>query len=145
MIGSIKKSLLIFMVIVALSGNVFGGWLKFEPNLVVLDGSAFASKLKDIKKAADYTESRDMEGAKALMNSKNVVIVKTGNGGFPAEYLDYKEYKNNFLVKIKDENGNIGWVHILGLACEGSDGKPNRVKVNDIIAKKLKPLSNLNQ
>ncbi|WP_299983777.1 hypothetical protein [Desulfobacula sp.] len=141
----IKKTVFVFTVVIALGGSAWGGWFQFEPNIVLLNGTAVAQELKHIEKENDCITNGDVVGAKQLIIDKKVFIVKAENGGngVPVEYVSYKEYKDSLFVRIKYQSGTKTWANMLGLACEGENGKERRVTKLDLDKGEFGPLSNV--
>lgn len=143
MSGISKKIGFIFMVLIVFGGSAWGGWFTFEPNIILLDGTAVALDLKDIEKKSAYIEKGDMAQANQLIKDSKVHIIQTGKDQTRVEYLGYEEYEGSIFVRVKDESGNKLWANMIGLACEGQGGKQRNITKQDVIKENFKPLSNV--
>ena len=141
MSGIIKKTVFVFMVVVVFGSNAWGGWFSFEPNVLLIDGSPVALKLEDIQKESSYIEKGDLAQAKQLIEDEKVYIIKAGKDFTRVKYDTYVENEGGIFVRVKDESGTKLWVNMLGLACEGEDGKERLVTKLDLDKGKFKPLS----
>ncbi|WP_457551799.1 hypothetical protein [Desulfobacula sp.] len=141
--GITKKIGFIFMVLIIFSGSAWGGWFTFEPNIILLDGTAVALELTDIEKESAYIEKEDMAQANELKKSNKVHIIKSGKDQVRVEYIGYEENEGSIFVRVKDESGNKLWANMIGLACEceGQGGKQRNITKQDVIKKNFKPLS----
>ena len=144
MSGITKKIGFGFMVLIIFGGNAWGGWFTFEPNIILLDGTAVALELTDIKKENAYIEKGDMAQANQLIKDSKVHIIKNGKSQSRVEYVGYEESKGSLFVRVKDESGNKLWANMIGLACEcEGQGKQRNITKQDVIKKNFKPLSNV--
>jgi len=143
MSGITKKIGLVFMVLIIFGGSAWGGWFTFEPNIILLDGTAVALELTDIKKERAYIEKGDMAQANQLIKDSKVHIIKSGESQDRVEYVGYEEYEDSLFVRVKDESGNKFWANMIGLACEceGQGGEQRNITKQDVIKKNFKPLS----
>jgi len=141
MSGIIKKIGCIFTVLIIFGGSAWGGWFTFEPNIILLDGTAVGLELTDIEKESAYIEKGDKEQADQLIKYEKVHIVKTGKDQTRVEYVGYKEAEGSIFVRVKNESGSKLWANMTGLACEGQDGKQRNVTKQDVIKEDFKPLS----
>ena len=145
MSGIVKKLGFGFMVLIIFGGSAWGGWFAFEPNIILLDGTAVALELTDIEKESAYIEKGDMAQANQLIKDSKVHIIQSGKSMDRVEYLGYEEYKGSIFVRVKDESGNKLWASMLGLACEceGQGEKQRNITEQDLIKENFKPLSNV--
>lgn len=143
MSGIIKKTVFVFIVAIALGGSAWGGWFTFEPNIILLDGTAVALELTDIEKESAYIEKGDMAQANQLIKDSKVHIIKSGESQDRVEYVGYEEYEGSLFVRVKDESGNKLWANMIGLACEceGQGGEQRNITKQDVIKKNFKLLS----
>ncbi|MBW2653834.1 MAG: hypothetical protein JRC91_02580 [Deltaproteobacteria bacterium] len=139
--GITKKIGFIFMVLIVFGGSAWGGWFKFEPNLILLDGTAVALDLKDLKKENDYIEKGDVEKANQLIKDSKVHIVKSGKDQTRVEYVSYEEHEGSVFIRVKNESGSKLWANMIGLACEGQDGKQKNIIKQNLIKEEFKLLS----
>ena len=137
----IKKTVFVFAVMLALGGSAWGGWFTFEPNVVVLDGTAVARELDDIEKESLYLQKGDTAGAQQLIDDLRVSIIKNENKGTPVKYIGYEEYEGKVFVRVEDESGSKLWADMTGIACEGQDGKERSVTKMDLEKGEFAPLS----
>ena len=146
MVEIIKKSSIITMALMILGGSAWGGWFTFEPNLILLDGTAVALDLEDIRKENAYLEKGDMEKANQLVKDERIYIIKTGRDQTRVKFLDYEEHDGSLFVKVKDESGTKLWANITGLACEcEKEGKQRKVTKQDVVKGKFEPLAKVAQ
>lgn len=138
----IKKTVFVFIIVIALGGSAWGGWFSFEPNVVILDGTPVARELEDIQKETLYQEKGDVAGEQQLIADLKVSIVKNENKGTPVKYVSYEEHEGRIFVRIEDESGSKLWANMLGIAFEGQDGKERRVTKLDLEKGEFGPLSN---
>jgi len=143
MSGITKKIGFVFMVLIIFGGSAWGGWFTFEPNIILLDGTAVGLELTDIKKESAYTEKGDTAQAKQLIKDSKVHIIKSGESQYRVEYVDYEESEGSLFVRVKDESGNKLWANMIGLACEceGKGGEQRNITKQDVIKNNFKPLS----
>ena len=142
--GITQKIGFVFMVLIVFGGSAWGGWFSFEPNMILLNGSAVAMDLKDLQKQSAYIEKGDIAKANQLIKDSKVHIVKSGKSQDRVEYVEYEEYEGNIFVRVKDESGNKLWANMIGLACEcEGQGKQRNITKQDVIKEKFKPLSNV--
>jgi len=141
--GIIKKIGFGFMVLIIFGGSAWGGWFKFEPNIILSDGTTVALDLKDLEKNTAYIEKGDMAQANELKKTNKVHIIKSGKDQTRVEYIGYEENENSLFVRVKDESGNKLWANMIGLVCEcdGQGEKPRNITKQDVIKKNFKPLS----
>ena len=144
MSGISKKLGFVFMVLIVFGGSAWGGWFTFEPNIILLDGTAVALELKDIEKGSAYIEKGDMVQANKLIKDSKVHIVKAGKDQTRVVYLGYEEYEGSIFVRVKDESGNKLWANMIGLACEcEGQGEQRNITKQDVIKENFKSLSNV--
>jgi len=146
MSGIFKKIGFVFMVLIIIggTGSAWGGWFTFEPNIILLDGTAVALELRDIKKEIAFTEKGDTAQANQLIKDNKVQIIKSGKSQDRVEYVGYEEYEGSTFVRVKDESGNKLWANIIGLACEcEGQGKQRNLTKQDVIKENFKPLSKM--
>ena len=142
--GITQKIGFVFMVLIVFGGSAWGGWFSFEPNMILLNGSAVAMDLKDLQKQNAYIEKGDIAKANQLIKDSKVHIVKSGKSQDRVEYVEYEEYEGNTFVRVKDESGNKLWANIIGLACEcEGQGKQRNLTKQDVIKENFKPLSKM--
>ncbi|MBC2705581.1 hypothetical protein [Desulfobacula sp.] len=140
--GITQKIGFVFMVLIVFGGSAWGGWFSFEPNMILLNGSAVAMDLKDLQKQNAYIEKGDIAKANQLIKDSKVHIVKSGKSQDRVEYVEYEEYEGNIFVRVKDESGNKLWANMIGLACEcEGQGKQRNIIKQDLIKEKFEPLA----
>jgi hypothetical protein len=139
----IKKTSLAIIVLLILGGSAWAGWFTFEPNVILLDGTAVALKLQDAEKVNTYLEKGDTEHTNQLVKDKRVFLIKTGRDLTRVEFLDYEEHGGSYFVKVKDESGNELWANMTGVACE-HNGKQSKVTKQDLAKGKFEPLTKVN-
>jgi len=140
--GITQKIGFVFMVLIVFGGSAWGGWFSFEPNMILLNGSAVAMDLKDLQKQNAYIEKGDIAKATQLIKDSKVHIVKSGKSQDRVEYVEYEEYEGSIFVRVKDESGNKLWANMIGLACEcEGKGKQRNIIKQDLIKEKFEPLA----
>ncbi|HCY87419.1 MAG TPA: hypothetical protein DHV36_19960 [Desulfobacteraceae bacterium] len=140
--GRIKRAVFVFLSMLLLAGNAWGGWFSFEPNIHVLDGTPVARELEDLEKAMDFKEKGDTAQVEQLIRDTRVLIVESEKYETKVEYIKYKEHGNNVFVLVEDESGSKMWANMIGLACQGNDGQERPVSKADLDKGKLMPLAN---
>lgn len=140
--GMIKKLVFVSVVVMALVGNVWGGWFSFEPNILLVDGTSVARELEDIQKETVYREKGNTAEADQLVLDEKVLIIESQKYETRVEYVKHKEQGKNVFVLVKDESGTKMWANMLGLACLGTDGSERPVSKEDLTKEEFKPLSN---
>lgn len=142
--GITKKMGFVFMLLIIFGGSAWGGWFTFEPNLVLLEGTAVSRDLEAVEKYS-FIEKGDIEQANQLIKNEEVRIVKNGDDQTRVTYSDYEENNGSIFIRFKNESGSKLWANITGLACEGQDGKLRNVIKQDVIKKDFKILSKTNR
>jgi|GEM_PF-1697917 len=137
----IKKAALVSVIVMGLVGNTWGGWFTFEPNIVLLNGTAVGLEFKDIQKETAYKKTGETTKAVQLVQEEKVYIIKTGADQTRVEYISHKEYQGSIFVRVQDESGTKIWANMLGIACKGQDGKERSVTEQDLAKGKFEPLS----
>jgi hypothetical protein len=140
-----KKIGFVFMLFIVFGGSAWGGWFTFEPNLVLLAGTAVSRNLEAVEKEYSLIEKGDMEQANQLIKNEDVLIVKSGDDQTRVTYSDFEENNGSIFIRFKTESGSKLWANIAGLACEGQDGKLRSVTKQDVIKKDFKILSKMNR
>jgi hypothetical protein len=140
-----KKIGFVFMLLIIFGGSAWGGWFTFEPNLVLLEGTAVSRDLEAVEKEYTFIEKGDIEQANQLIKNEEVRIVKNGDDQTHVTYSDYEENNGSIFIRFKNESGSKLWANITGLACEGQDGKLRNVTKQDVIKKDFKILSEINR
>ena len=138
--GILKKIGFVVMVLIVFGGSAWGGWFSFEPSIILLDGTAVALELEDIKKEFAYIEKGDMEQANNLIKDSKVHIIKDGKSQTRVEYVEYEEHEGSIFIRVKNESGSKLWANMTGLACKGKDGKQRNVTKQDVIKEEFEPL-----
>jgi hypothetical protein len=140
--GIFKKTGLVFMVLIIFGGSAWGGWFTFEPNIILLDGTAVGLELTDIEKESAYIEKGDTAQANQLIKDSKVHIIQNGKDQTRVEYVGYEKHEGSIFIRVKNESGSKLWANMLTLACEGKDGKQRKVTKKDLIKEEFQPLSN---
>lgn len=137
----IKKTGFVVMLLVVFSGIAWGGWFTFEPNIMLLTGTAVSRNLEAVEKENTCIEKGDLKQANQLIKDEAVQIVKSGDDQNRVLYDSYEEYDGSIYIRVKDESGSRLWAKMTGFACEGQDGKLRNVTKQDVIKEDFKPLS----
>ena len=101
----LKKIGFVVMALIVFGGSAWGGWFSFEPNVILLDGTAVALELEDVEKESAYIEKGDMEQANNLIKFSKVHIIKDGKSQTRVEYIEYEEHEGNVFIRVKNESG----------------------------------------
>ncbi|MBU8849903.1 MAG: hypothetical protein KOO65_00590 [Desulfobacterales bacterium] len=138
-----KKICFVFMILIVFGGSAWGGWFKFEPNIILLDGTAVALELKDIEKKTAYTEKGDTAQVNELIKHNKVHIIQSEKDQTRVEYVDHEESEGRIFIRVKNESGSKLWTNMLSLACVGKDGKQRNVTKQDLTKEEFEPLPNV--
>ena len=137
-----KQTVFVFTVLTIFGGSAWGGWFSFEPNLMLLDGTAVARYLEDIAEENAYLEKGDTEHANQLISDEKVYRIKIGQDQTRVKYLEYKEHEGSIFIHVQDESGTKVWANMVGLACVGKDGKERQLTKQDLDKGEFEPLPN---
>lgn len=138
----VKGLIFVLAVVTILGGTARGGWFSFEPNLVLLDGTAVARYLEDIGKQNAYLKKGDTDKANQLISDEKVYLIKTGQDQTRVKYLEHEAYEDDIFVQVQDESGTKVWANMSGIACVGKDGKKRTLTKQDLEKGEFEPLSN---
>lgn len=139
---SFKWTVFVFLFVAMFGSSAWGGWFSFEPNLMLLDGTAVARYIEDIEQENAYLEKGDAEHAKQLISEEKVYRIKSGQDQTRVKYLEHKEHEGNIFVHVQDESGTKVWTNMVGLACVGKDGKERKLTKQDLDKGEFDPLPN---
>ncbi|WP_022669036.1 hypothetical protein [Desulfospira joergensenii] len=135
-----KRLIFVFTVLTVFGGSAWAGWFTFEPNLVLMDGTAVARYLEDIGKENAYQKNGDTEHANQLISDEKVYLIKSGQDQTRVKYIEHEEYEGNIFVHVQDESGTKVWANMVGLACVDKDGKERTVTKQDLTKGEFEPL-----
>jgi len=138
--GMIKQTVFSFTVLAFLAGNTWAGWFSFEPNIVILDGTAVAVKLKDIEQETAFQEKGDAAQASQLIKDEKVYLIKRGKDMTRVKYVKHEEDQGRFFVMVQDESGSKLWADMKGLACVDKGGEPRPLTKQDLDDGSFEPL-----
>lgn len=136
----IKKLVFFFLLLLIASGSAWGGWFSFEPNLMLLDGTAVARYLDDIEQQNAYLKKGDSEHANQLISDEKVYIIKKGRDMTRVKYVSYEENGGSIFIQVQDESGTKIWANMKGVACLDQDGKEKNVTKKEVIKGNFRPL-----
>ncbi len=138
--GMIKRIILGAFVLGFLAGNTWAGWFSFEPNIVILDGTAVAVNLEDIEEETAFLEKGAAEQADQLIKEEKVYLIQRGKDMTRVKYVKHEKDRGHFFVMVQDESGSKLWANMAGLACVDKGGKPRPLTEKDLDSGSLEPL-----
>ena len=138
----IKNAVFVFVVVMVLAGNAWSGWFSFEPNILLLDGTSVAREFEDIHKATMHREKGNTTEIDQLIRDTKILIIEGQKYDTRVEYIKHKEVDNSVFVLVEDESGTKMWANMIGLVCQGADGKKRPVNKEDLNKGEFTPLSN---
>jgi len=138
--GMIKRIIIGGVVLAFLAGNTWAGWFSFEPNMVILDGTAVAVTLDSIEQEAAFLERGETEQADQLVKDEKVYRIKRGKDMTRVKYVKHEQNQGRFFVMVQDESGSKLWASMAGLACVDKGGEPRPITEQDLDNGSFEPL-----
>ena len=138
--GIIKGVSFIGTVLAVLAGNTWAGWFSFEPNIVILDGTAVSVNLKDIEEETVLLEKGEEKQADQLIKDEKVYLIHRGKDMTRVKYVKHEKGQGHFFVMVQDESGSKLWANMTGLACVDKDGEPRALTEQDLDTGSFAPL-----